>query len=169
MDAHAPPDAPPSGPKWPTVVGILSLVVGFLSGSCCAPIGCIQNRLTVLGYWDMLGSVWPPWYFVVVAVSMVLAGGASLCLLAGGALLISRRRIARRLHLVYAWVTLGLGVADALVVWVGLGISGIPDDLYGFMSLGAAVALIWALVYPVFVLFWFARATVRADVATWER
>jgi len=168
MDAHAPPDAPSKSSTWPATVGVISLVVGFLSLPCCAPIGCIQNRWFNT-YWDAPGFSYPMWYHVVCFVSMALGLLASFAVIIGGALLISRRRIARRLHRVYAWVTLGLGVADALVVWVGLGMSGIPADLHASLSVGAGVGLVWALVYPVFVLFWFAWGSVRSDVASWER
>ena len=141
-------------------------MVALLNMSCCAPIGCIQNRFFNT-YWDAPEFAFPGWYLTFVGVSMALALIATALLITAGAALIACHPASRKLHLLYACLMVGLSAADALIVWVGLGAAVVPGDLHASLSIGAFIGLIWATVYPVFLLCWFARRGVRSEVTSW--
>ncbi|KPK45675.1 MAG: hypothetical protein AMK72_10685 [Planctomycetes bacterium SM23_25] len=111
-------------------------------------------------------EVFPPWYLVYAGVSLQISLWASLLLMVAGALLISRHPVTRRLHLLYAWLMLGLSVLNTFVVRIVLQ-DAIPPDVRASMSIGAFVGLGWGTVYPIFLLLWFARASVRDEVMSW--
>ncbi len=40
--------------------------------------------------------------------------------------------------------------------------------MQGFAAVGVVFALLWGLALPVFMLIWFARRTIKEQVAQWE-
>lgn len=152
-------------PLWASNLGMWSILWGVLSLPCCAPILCIHNRLTnpSLDFHCL-----PSWYLVCVVVSEGLSFAAAVLLIVAGAFLRRARLSARRLHVAYAYLVLALTLCNSLLVWLGLGFAPIPPDIRAGLNVGAGLAILWATPYPIFLLIWFSRATIRQQVRTWS-
>jgi len=118
-------------PAWAKWIGGASVLIGLLSVPCGAPVGCVQNRV-MNPCCDIMEEVFPPWYLVYAGVSLQISLWASLLLMVAGALLISRHPVTRRLHLLYAWLMLGLSVLNTFVVRIVLQ-DAIPPDVRASM------------------------------------
>lgn len=177
---------PPKQSSWPMVIGIIAIVLGA-GGVLTSCWGTVAPLLT-----DALAQAMPAgpsraqldamkeWAVVLAAISagaLVLAAW----LLTGGIGLVKRTAWARRAILVWA-------VAKALFV-AGQSVASyfIQHDTFdamtqsdptmsqmpaGFSTAVATASLVFGLVWgwalPVFMLIWFARGKIRAEVATWD-
>lgn len=176
------PGAPSS---WPTTLGVICIVFGGL-GLACYGCGSVQ---TALGPW-MAGMVpeeqrpaTPQGLQLVVQVAqMCTAFALSVWLLVAG-IGLTRRRPWSRAH------CMGWSVVKILLVVVGTvaGALFAPDSVQQVndqLSQGGRqtppftmttqiiyiillISLLWFLVWPVVLLLWFSRASVKAEVEAW--
>jgi hypothetical protein len=152
-------------PAWAKWIGGASVLIGLLSMPCGAPVGCVQNRV-MNPCSDIMEQVFPLWYRIYATAFVPGSLGAAFLLIASGALLLGGDPIARKLHILYAWLMLSLSVLNVLVVRTGLQ-GAIPPDVHASMSIGAFIGLVWGTIYPIFLLCWFARRRVQSEVLSW--
>ena len=179
-----PTQAPPPSVRasvWPTVVGIIGIIYASLGlfGTFC---GLAYPFILPL-YVDWLRSVGTPEQRVqemetsmppvgwTVLTSMV--GLALVILLFVGAVRLLRRQTSgARLCALWSWIIIPWSiVATVITLVIQLNApepSGGRWEQIGTAILIVIVALI-ELVLPVFMVIWFARATIKSQVAQWRR
>lgn len=177
--ARPEPLAPPTSPDpsaarkrdivWPMVLGVIAIILGGL--------GAAMNAIGTIAPWVMLildlpqemrGGQIAPLSSAVSAVGTLL----SALLLAGGVALLMRRRFAVRCLLIWSWLRIVHGFAVGAVQALGQmqAFEQMGDPTGGrFAYLMAGFILLfsvaWSAALPVFMLIWFARRKVKADVA----
>lgn len=195
------PQAPPTHPQalgprpnsWPSVVGIISVILGIL--------GLLSSL------WSILGTVLFHWFsgvFEKFAVFLntpqnqfadtaqvmrawaipLLAGYAlnaivAIALIIGGAMLYQRRRASLRVLNFWAAGKIIASIAT-LVVGVFVQIEqmrhmnqasgpGVPAALTTTIAvLTSIIGLLWLCAYPVFMLIWLNLKARRAEIARWR-
>ncbi|MDX2132126.1 MAG: hypothetical protein SFY69_08745 [Planctomycetota bacterium] len=172
--------APPRPPVWPTVLGVIGIALGAL-GALGSAWGIIAPFLM-----DFIAEYMPQGEqgvaaFKEHALHSAIYSFVALCLsvllLVGSAALVRRRRSSARTLRVYAL----LKIPEALWgVWLTYlaqtsqmraleGQPGAPPpalvDMIGMLTV--AVALVWSLSLPVFLLAWFSRERIKSDIERW--
>jgi hypothetical protein len=160
-------------PRWPKVVGIISIVWGGI-GVICNGIGAVSSLVTpsmMKGMADQMEGGMPPIVTDPPMINMVAAALGlllSLFLVIAGVLTLLRKPAGRTTHLIYAplhlvmivWgVMIQLGVQSEIADWV----SNNPDaDFAKSQQMSGAIGMVIALVmtavflvWPVFCLVWF--------------
>ena len=114
----------------------------------------------------------PPavWMIVVGLIGLALA----MLLLLGGIAIVRRRANGTTLCKVWAWIN---------IPWAALSMTiaayfqlRVPQDTqqmgagfqYVGLAFGACFTLLFGVGFPLFILLWFSRATVKDEVAAWE-
>jgi hypothetical protein len=159
--SHEPPASPPpvppvqvsQRPVWPLPIGVISIVVAVIA--CLRALGAFATLFMAAGGWMLAAGCFG------LAVGLVL--------LAGGIKLLRRDPQARGLHIGYACLQLlmiGISVGFLSRAWFGGGGPvALPAQFWALflarVGIGAA--------YPVFLLIWFFRPSVRAEVDSWPR
>jgi hypothetical protein len=148
-------------PGWPKVIGIFSIIIGGIMSACgaCGLANSLMHRAPPP---DMTPPPEPPPALIALqGVGFLLA----LILLFGGILLVMRKPAGRTLHLVYAVLSLPLGLVG---LFVQMGFIGLMqkwlhenpklEKMSGFIMatvyLGVAIAVA-LMAYQVFLLIWF--------------
>ena len=152
-------------PKWPLVIGIISIVLASLA-IICTPASLLMQKLGPQQ--DNVMQDMPAWFHIYMTVSCVLAVCAGLLLLAAGILLLLRKPAARPLHLVYGGLAVVLclgGVALTALAFSGASAEG---PVKAGMFAGIACSLPLGLAYPIFLLIWFLRGSVARETASWR-
>jgi len=122
-----------------------------------------------------------PGFKVWMGISTGISIGLSLLLIAGGVGLLKRRLWSVRLCRTWAYIFLVFS-AISLVVQIGTmktqfaAISrqqgSAPGAFEGMMwfsiGFGLCAGLVWSLALPIFLLIWFSRDKIKAEVATWN-
>lgn len=180
----APPTAPGPlantvrQPIWPNVVGIIALVLGG-GGVLMSLLSAAGPVVVLLGSrgsepeWtdEVHGWIWAG--VALECVSVLLAAA----LVLGGVGLLRRKRRSGRLLVAWAGCKLVFALALAVVSYGAMAAqSRAAHDAEAGMaafswSLGLGFTLIgfvWALLLPVFVLIWFRRANIKAEIANWH-
>lgn len=176
--------------QWPTVVGVLSMVLG---------VSAALNAMWTL-FWGVLG----PFFLETIGVSrhpqfaasyqttrdnaLIILVNGLLALVLGcmityaGLRIMQRRRAGVRPSINWAWckiafavfttVTSGfMGVSQFEATKQQMMTPGMPAfviSLLGpIMVAGYVFWFLWLNAYPVFTLIWFRRAGVREDIAAW--
>lgn len=175
---------PPPGPAWPTVLGILSIVLGS--------IGAVFAFFTVVGQLvislsPFMGRTGVPPVAVdflraqaprLIAINAVVAVLAAMLLICGIGLL---RRLRWSIRMIRIWGVLKL-LAAAGQAWINYDMQtrqlqvfrsiGNPAVAFSFYStMPAFTSAFWFVVQaavPVFMLIWFSRAKIRDQAATWR-
>jgi hypothetical protein len=179
-----PPPAPPGGygyygpgiprePVWPKAIGTISIVLGglFLLGTFWPLVKKTDFRQFQPEVRQQLEDWTRTWQPLGVIVGL----GTNGALLAGGIFLLKRRRAARALHLAYAVLTF---LASLQAIYpMALASKGIvlPPNSPPMAHSAARAAMIAVLIvtlaitwaYPTFLLIWFSRRKVLADLAAW--
>lgn len=175
---------------WPTVVGVISVVLGSL--------GILKNACGGMGnlaQWFGGGGTGPLAGFGQLGGWMVLAGVLSLVSLAvsgwllwAGVQLLKRRKKSVALHKGWAWTRIGLALLEAVSsaavqsVWSstamgggaagGGGAGGAPAGtdamMIAIVIISVALPLTFALTYPVVVLALFSRPWAKLEVERWS-
>ncbi len=176
-------EVPPKPPVWPSAIGTISIVFGALGLVC---YGCLSLQTIATPF--MVGMVpedqRPPTpqgiQLFVQIFQMCATTGLSVWLLIAG-IGLNRRRPWGRSH------TVGWSVAKILLAFIStiLGVvfaGDTVDQINGQLSQGGtppftlsvtwlflfiAIGLVWALLWPVFLLIWFSRESVKDEVAAW--
>ncbi len=160
---------PVEPPKWPKVVGIMSIVWGILLLGCSA----CGTGFAILGR-SMIpaekSDQFPPAFISPAIMGLTLVGVIFYgVLIAGGALTIARKPAGRVLHLVYAIATL---VLFPLGIYFGLQNQAVLDEWMrqnptsdfakqqasvGGVGkiIGYVMQAVFGLGYPLFTLVWF--------------
>lgn len=178
--------------NWPTVIGVLSMVLGALAA---------LNSL-----WTLFFGVFGPWFFESVGVAkdpqfaasyestreniviIVMNGVGSLllgCLLFYAGLRVNQRRASGvMLSKVWAWCKIAFSIFASITgAMISLeqldstktqmtspGVPGFMVNVIGPLMVAMMVlSFLWFLAYPVFTLVWFRRPRVREMTATWPR
>lgn len=194
-DDTRPPDPPVMAPpsemgelvpersKWPTVIGVIGILVASfgLFGGCCGVLspflmnfsrsmassggGMSQEQI------DTMMASQPPMLWIIPAS---LVGMALATLLLIGCIGLARRRAGGvNLCKVWAWINIPW-VLISLVVAAYFQFQ-VPADAqqmgvgfqYFFLAAGACFALTTGVGFPMFMLIWFARPSVKDDVDAW--
>jgi len=170
-------------PKWPKIVGALSIVFGSIAVFCGA-FSFIGPTLNAPPASDLAGAPVPP--YAVLSVPQIISGVIgeliNLLLIVAGVMCVTYRRPARPLHLVYAVLSL---VSIGIAVWASIDqqnamarwLADYPDNTVAqnyqkamqimgpFILVFGIVMLLIALVWPTFCLIWFGlKKTKREDM-----
>ena len=175
-------EVPPAG--WPTPVGVISIVLGSI-GLLCYGCQSLSTIATPMFTGMIPEDVRPPTPSTGLFVTQIvqLCGGflLSCWLLTAGIGLTRRREWAPRGCVAWAWVKLLFSLAGAAisVLFIGESVQQINDQMAKqpngapfqmtetiLVVIIAALTLL-VLVWPAFLLVWFARASVRQEVAQW--
>ncbi|MEX0652743.1 MAG: hypothetical protein WD534_17245 [Phycisphaeraceae bacterium] len=180
--------APPPHRTWPTAIGIIAIIFGSLGAlgalwGAAAPFlmewlfdamglqqAEVQAQLEI-----MRSLLW--WSVSFSLVSLLLA----LLLLMAGVQLIRRRRQAGALCWWWAVLKMALVVGGVALGYVAQQqqmelmtaqqqshqqMAGAVSEAMALFNIAIGLAWGWAL--PVFMLIWFSRRSVKADVASWR-
>jgi hypothetical protein len=153
-----------TGTVWPRALGAVSMLLGgkLLFGSLWSASYPVWNSL--------LQIQWPMSANAPSVIFHALGGALGGLLMVAGWLLWHRRRGAAVCHLIYAVAfviaTLGWPVlaSSATLFWQGL--SGLSRYYYLALMVGSGLL---ALAFPVFLLVWFLRPKIRAQVKSWSQ
>lgn len=174
---------PAPAPSWPSVLGILALLLG-LFGTLVGAFAVLSPL--VMSFWAQfvpaegrtglaVAERWTTW----TVASGGLATGLSLLLMVAGIGLLLRRRWACALLQTWAVLRMILAVGQVGVAYV------IQQETLASMSqqmpapmpaqqyvqlfalLGMVISLAWYWALPVFLLIWLARGRLREHVAEW--
>lgn len=156
----------PRPSAWPKVIGIISLVFSGL-GLVCGPLGKAANIVNPAS--REVYAMFPDWFRTWETVSMLVGIGTCILLLAGGILLLRRRALARALHLAYGALGVVITLVNAAVMVSLFSHPGdLPAPLRAAMVSSAVVGVLAGMAYPVFLLVWFLRPRIAAEVRGWQ-
>jgi hypothetical protein len=177
-------EAPPS--KWPTVIGIIAIVIaalGLLANACGVVslffAGTMFRRTVLPGMPPELFQIRPG----LVVIQLVRFAMAVALLIIGIGLLQRRPRSARWVN---PWAVLAIVVSviggyiefraqqDNFAIMATHG--GMPPGgpgpgfgfFMGFAAAGAVFNAVLRCAFPVFLLVWFARRKIKEEVSTWR-
>jgi hypothetical protein len=151
-----------TGTVWPRALGAVSML--------------LAGKLLFWEVWSQTSPLWKRLFRVEWSVTArdvllhALVGALGVLLMVAGWLLWHRRRGAAVCHLIYAVAfviaTLGWPVlaSSATLFWQGL--SGLSRYYYLALMVGSGLL---ALAFPVFLLVWFLRPKIRAQVKSWSQ
>ncbi len=179
-----PTQAPPPlvrASVWPTVVGIIGIIYASLGlfGTFCG----LAYPLILPWYVDWMRSVGVPeqdvqeWETSMPLVGWTvfasLIGLALVILLFVGAVKLLRRQASgARLCALWSWMIIPWTIIATVITLVfqlnAPAPSGGPAQQIGAAIAGVIAAVI-GLVFPVFVVIWFSRPTIKSQVAQWRR
>ena len=182
-------DLVPERSKWPTVIGVIGILVASfgLFGGCCGVLspflmnfsrsmassggGMSQEQI------DTMMASQPPMLWIIPAS---LVGMALATLLLIGCIGLARRRAGGvTLCKVWAWIIIPWTLISLVVAayfqfqvpadaqQMGLGFQMGVGIQYFFLAAGACFALTTGVGFPMFMLIWFARPSVKDDVDAW--
>ncbi len=172
--------AKPSG--WPTAIGAISIIFGSL-GVLCYGCGAGWTMMTPMLVGGMPADQRPPTpqgvQLFVQIFQQCAASGLGLWMLIAG-IGLTRRRSWSRAHLI------GWSVGKILLVLVGMLVTvlfvgemveqfnaqleqaNVQFRVTTAMVVGlVAITQVWFLIWPVFLLIWFGRGSVKDEVAAW--
>lgn len=168
--------------RWPRVVGTVGIIAGVLMFLDKLDDLLMLPLLRSGDWWaSMLGEElaadvmgWmPPTAWIVVASLIGMALGA---LLFVGALRLRRgRRSGVALCRTWSWLAITwLLVEMSRVLWWFSGHAGeleelAPGDWQGSAALGILAALVVLAAFPVFLLSWFSKPAIKAQLAGWPQ
>lgn len=185
LEAPARPVAPPTTQgevrragrsAWPTVIGVISIVLGIL-GALSGLFGVVTTALLPQLMPQMQGfQLRGPVLIASIASSALNALVALLLLIAGIGLAMRRRWSVGTLR-TWAVMKIVLGIAGVAIGWwvqtamrqsqqqanpMGSGM------VAAMQAAGLLFGLLWALAWPIICLAWLARAPVRSEWETWR-
>lgn len=135
--------------KWPTILGILSIVYGAIAVMCNI---FFLSVLPMTLKEDVLGAPGGLTVFHSLnAVADLILGAA---FVTSGVLAIKRHPVTRRLHLISAWAMCPVLLVSG--IYQGIDVAGAApagEDVFAFI--GTMVAVLVFASYPIFLLVWF--------------
>ena len=163
-------------PTWPTVIGVIGIVFG--AGAVLMTLGGLVIALIMRDAPGMPPSPqfnerWMPWSIA----SMFVTCGVAILLLVAGIGLAKRRAWGPRLAKVWAVLKMVIVVASTGIgfqvqretmkaMQQSAGPSPVPN-LEMIVALSMCAGLLWYWALPVFMLIWFSRSSVKAEIAKW--
>jgi len=149
---------------WPVAIAAASIVLGA-RGALQGTFGLIGALVRLVGEFDINHIHRLDAMSVMALLFGFLDLALPILLLVGGLLLWHQSRRAVRLHWIYAVIDVLRIVVLAIMQGVHWTSSYSPGGLWAFWHLWRATVL---AVYPVFLLVWFSRAKVRAEIRLWR-
>lgn len=175
-----PPLSQPSA--WPTVIGIIAIIVGA-GGALMAVWGVaslfLMDRMRTAVPTSQMAQAMPgPEWRVWTGAASVLSFGAAVFLLGAGIGILQHRRWAPRASIAWAITKMIIVVGSAAVGYMTMQgqmeavVASTPAPMPSGFASGIAAAsmcfaVVWGWALPVFVLIWFSRGKIKAEVATW--
>ena len=187
--ASVPGMIPPAPSVWPTVIGTISIVLGAMGLLCygCGAIGeLVTPLLANVVPEEALGPQPEGAFLVYWIASHCVALLLSLWLLVAGIGIAQRRAWSRSASVGWAITKMVAAVGDTVLAfvfisemathvsesWTG-GQPQAPQAPEGvvevFLAFMIVLGFFFALIWPVFLLIWFARRRVRAEIAQWRQ
>ncbi len=180
---------PPAPSVWPRVIGTISIVLGAMGLLCygCGAIGeMVGPLLANVAPPEVLGPQPQGVFLVYWIASHCVALLLSLWLLVAGIGTAQRRPWSRPASIGWAITKMVVAVGDTVLGFVFIseiathlseswsrGQQQTPPPAQAVIEIVMAVMIIagffFALIWPVFLLIWFARRRVCAEVAQWRQ
>ncbi len=187
--ASVPGTIPPAPSVWPMVIGTISIVVGAMGLLCygCGAIGEMLGPLLAnVVPSEALGTQPQGVFLVNWIASHSVALLLSLWLLVAGIGIAQRRPWSRPASIGWAITKMVVAVGDTVLAFVFIsdiaahvseswsgGQQQTPQLPEGVIEVMMAFMIIagffFALIWPVFLLIWFARRRVRTEIADWRQ
>lgn len=170
----------PPAAKWPKNLGIIAIVLGacgFLAGMCT--IGSIPFSSIFLsmaaGQQSVRRGPSPEHMMAVIEkfkvpmiAHAIVAALVALILLYAGILLLKRRPNAVSVVKLWAVIKTLISIVGTVVVYYyGLELAKTEGGSATLHMVTTALGFLWAMALPIFMFIWFARASVREEVASW--
>lgn len=191
MDEHPThpqgPNAVPSPRStWPVVLGVIAIVLGaagVLSGALSAVFTLFANSMIstlpaparanpeAMAQMEAIRSAVQAWSGLLVGSQLARTAVAA-ALVAGGILLVQRKRAA--LRTLNIWAVLQLIVvpvrmaAGYLIIQQAASQMPIPGGGPVLMTVALGFGVLWGWAFPVFMLIWLGRTRIREEVKTWS-
>lgn len=187
-----PPSAPPTRPganavpdavsAWPTVIGIIATIFGagglLLSVWGMASPFLMDRWMTGMQDPRMSQMMSVPQWRTYTVVSSALSLGAAALLLGAGIGILQRRRWASRTSTTWAIVKMAVVLVGTALGYMtmqaqlGAMNAAAPTSMpagvtTGMVAGGMCFGIVWGWALPIFVLIWFSRSRIKAEVATW--
>lgn len=175
----------PSPPNWPTVLGVLAIIFGTLGalGGCMGamsllffqPLGQAVAQHQQPNPFEFVDA-WMGWIIGLSIATVVVAA----LLATGGIGLVRRSAWSRGVILAWVAVKMLFVVVQVLVnhemqkdefaalAESGVNASGAQWFLAAIGVAGVVIGILWGWALPVFMLIWFSRAKVKAQVNGWS-
>ncbi|MGQ9651521.1 MAG: hypothetical protein ACUVXJ_15550 [Phycisphaerae bacterium] len=167
-------------PVWPTVIGILGIVLGSLGllggiWGAVAPfvMKTFFQNMAVDPNMSYFSEQWTQWTIISSGVSIAVA----IVLIVAGAGMLKRTTWSPRVARIWAVIKMVVVVVNLVVAFqiqqstmqtmAQTGGPGTVIDV-SFLTIPAIfVGLIWGWALPVFLLIWFSRASMKEQVSKW--
>jgi hypothetical protein len=193
MDEQTPPPPsiqpeqfPEKPPSWPTVFGVIGIILAAfgLLGGCCGVfwplafpryIAWLENQPNVpQESIDAAKASMPPalWAIVGGLIGLLI----SVILLVGAIKLLRRQVAGVTLCKFWAWFTIPWSLLSFVVnlfIQMRASTARAGDHaqavgMYFGLAFGGCWVLVLGVILPLFVIYWFTREPVRAEIARWE-
>lgn len=173
---NAPPMEPVAGAyddemkAWPKVIGIISIVLAAL-GLTCGTIGVAWMFIQPGVMGQIEGGVPPEMTTIdpVMVAATVLGVCSAVFLLVSGAMLVGRKPVAAKLHLIYAAIAIVLAIWGTMLQLdmqadIAQWVKDNPDAEFAKQQqatggvgnmIGLAISLVLSFSWPLFCLLWF--------------
>lgn len=182
---------PPAPGNWPTVIGVIAIVYasfGILSAiwAMIAPfiMSAMASAMPAEAGKQMAASMAgvQKWMGLNVASNALNLAAATVLLLAGIGLL-RRRGWSRSVAIVWAVFKMAFAVLAAVVGYLiaveqmavmqqqmqSKGGTAMPVGfMQAFLPLGIGISIVIGWAFPIFMLVWMGRGSIRSEVAGWE-
>jgi hypothetical protein len=170
--------------KWPTVLGVIAIILGVLGALGAAFTILSYGMLTRLagaggGGAQLQAQIQTQmeqtrgWAMICSAVEL----GVAVLLVAAGVGLVNRRRWGVSAARAWAIIKMAWVVVRLVVGWQSQQMAFQSNPAFGgpnagFMramqAVGVVVSLVWGWALPVVMLVWLSRSKSKAEVATWK-
>ncbi|MEM6278253.1 MAG: hypothetical protein AAF733_02165 [Verrucomicrobiota bacterium] len=196
METASPPPVDPSQIpqgliRWPKIIGIVAITLGVLGILQCAsaPISLIFTQSQMEVFLDQGTDPEKVTAFVnelksLTLSSAVASGIVAILLLVGGIFLLKRKKSAPLLLQIWAVLKILVGgyftfrsssltrlQMDIMTGSAAYGGGREAELVQTFTTYathaGLIFGIIWIAIFPVFLLIWFSRETVRSEIAKW--
>jgi len=172
--------------SWPTPVGVICVVLGVLGvlGGLVGMVSVfIPDWFSSFGFsppgMEQALEVFTQHRALILVMNVVTTLTAGLLLFAGVGV-VSRRGWARRACLWFSGVKIVVVVLNAALGWYfqQAQFRALPSGPFGASSsggffefvtaIGVGVSVLWGWALPVFLIIWFNRGSIRAEVRSWD-
>jgi|GEM_PF-1476962 len=169
-------DLPPERPKWPLVIGWLSVSWAVIFGFCCMGVGAAGIAMVPMSAKAMqdqnpgMDVTLPPHVQLGPAMITLLGTGValSLLLLVAGILTITRKPAGRKAHIAYGVLSIISVIGSTIYQVMQVPVlrafrAEHPGNPFAAQSplgegadyLGAVMGFVIGMVFPAFILIWF--------------